>query len=49
MTNTERVYKLIEELQTKLADNWTVLAVAVDRSTSNDKPLVTYQIELQKE
>lgn len=46
MDNKERIYKLIEELQDKLASDWQVESLSVERATSDGKKVLLVEIEL---
>ena len=49
MTNKERIYKLIEELQDKLASDWNVDSVSAWRGVNGDgNKVFTLEIELSE-
>lgn len=46
MDNKQRIYKLIEELQDKLAGDWRVESLSVQRAVSDGKKVLLVEIEL---
>lgn len=49
MTNKDRLFKLIESIQDKLADGWDVEIITVNNFTSDeDNPSLAIELVLEK-